>query len=146
MVFVEVLQRSQVSAQLNPPILFSSACWTGYDPFMNPLRSFLLHFLSKFDITDIMTTVELNCHISSSNITHLILCLYQMCLGCSYTMRTGIQLYEQVNRRATHTHTPEHARKALSGDEEGHCQKSNKEAVCCHSAVITHPGISARYS
>lgn len=57
-----------------------------------------------------MTTVELNCHISSSNITHLILCLYQMCLGCSYTMRTGIQLYEQVNRRATHTHRNTHAK------------------------------------
>lgn len=59
---------------------------------------------------------------------------------CSYTMRNEIQQYEEVNRGASHTY------KALSGDEEGHCQKSNKEAVCRCSAVITHPGISARHS
>lgn len=30
-VFVQVLQHAQVSARLNPSILFSSACCTGYD-------------------------------------------------------------------------------------------------------------------
>lgn len=56
-------------------------------------------------------------------------------------MRTRNQQYERVNRGTADT--TEHAHRALSGDEEGHCQKSNKEAALLLCGNYTSRDISS---